>query len=218
MEEQPGGKLVLELVALRDIEPGEEILIHYGTAWEEAYERHCQEWEQHRLQSKTSNNNNYDDYVYAYTMNLQIKHQRMLRTEVEQMNDPYPSNLQLECYYVPHLYHEVVDKEDTDRVFVEWDYNNPQSRMPIQQMYHPNQLRPCQILHRLEIKVQQQHRTEYVYHVQLIDIPYIVHNVPRQMITFRDVPYTQDQQLDYTFRHEIQLPEDVFPQHWKDLL
>lgn len=30
IEEQPGGKLVLELFALRDIEPGEEILIHNG--------------------------------------------------------------------------------------------------------------------------------------------------------------------------------------------
>ena len=211
MEEQPGGKLVLELVAIQDIAQGEEILIHYGSAWEDAYQRHHQEWEH---SSPTMPNNDDGEYVYAFTKNQLMEHQPLLLTEAEQMDDPYPYNLQLECYYVPHLYHEVTD--DTNSKYMEWDSNNAQSMMHVKQMYHPNQLRPCQILHRLEMT--HDHHNEYVYHVQLIDIPYIVHNVPRHMITFRDVPYTQDQFKENVFRHEIQLPDDVFPHNWKDLL
>jgi hypothetical protein len=36
--------LVLDFVATRDIEPGEEILVHYGDEWEEAWTKHTELW------------------------------------------------------------------------------------------------------------------------------------------------------------------------------
>lgn len=36
--------LSLEIYALRDIAPGEEIFMDYGEAWEQAWEKHVQEW------------------------------------------------------------------------------------------------------------------------------------------------------------------------------
>ena len=111
--------------------------------------------------------------------------------------------------------------DDTNQNYIEWDSKNAPSMTPTNNIYHPNQLRPCQIVHRIERTLADDPGTEHavaVYQVQMMDVPYIVHNVPRHMITFRDIPYTQDQYLKHVFRHEIQLPDDVFPHHWKDLL
>lgn len=36
--------LSIDYIALRDIEPGEEILIDYGSAWEQAWQEHVQNW------------------------------------------------------------------------------------------------------------------------------------------------------------------------------
>ena len=218
LEEQPGGKLVLELVAIRDIVPGEEILIHYGAAWEDAYQRHVTEWEHMSIHMS-------DAYVYAHEMNERMEYQMPLRTTEEQTNDPYPFNVQMECYFVPHFYREVTKRTVTgepDHKFVEWNPANDPNSIHTKPIYHPHQLQPCQIHHRRETTTTttttKSLPTAFVYTVQMIDVPYQIHNVPRHMIVFRDVPYTQDQHLRNVFRHEIQLPDEVFPSHWKDLL
>mmetsp|Transcript_22413 Transcript_22413/g.32756 ORF Transcript_22413/g.32756 Transcript_22413/m.32756 type:complete len:533 (-) Transcript_22413:75-1673(-) len=36
--------LIMDFIALRDIAPGEEIFIDYGTEWEEAWDEHVREW------------------------------------------------------------------------------------------------------------------------------------------------------------------------------
>ena len=217
LQEQPGGKLVLELVAIRDIVPGEEILIHYGAAWEDAYQRHVTEWEHMSIHMN-------DAYVYAHEMNERMEYQMPLRTTEEQTNDPYPFNVQMECYFVPHFYREVTKRTmtgESDHRFVEWNPANDPNSINTKQIYHPHQLQPCQIHHRRETTTTTTTKplpTAFVYTVQMIDVPYPIHNVPRHMIVFRDVPYTQDQHLRNVFRHEIQLPDEVFPSHWKDLL
>ena len=46
---------------------------------------------------------------------------------------------------------------------------------------------------------------------------HIVTQVPRHAIRFTDKIYTTDPHLPTAFRHEIHLPDDVFPEQWKDL-
>lgn len=41
-------------------------------------------------------------------------------------------------------------------------------------------------------------------------------NTPRESIRFVDKPYMSDQHLDSAFRHEIDLPDDMFPLHWRN--
>ena len=36
--------LAMNVVATRDIQPGEEVFVDYGLAWEQAWENHIQNW------------------------------------------------------------------------------------------------------------------------------------------------------------------------------
>jgi hypothetical protein len=40
-------------------------------------------------------------------------------------------------------------------------------------------------------------------------------NVPRSQITFVNSPYTSDEFLKNVFRHEMMLPDTIFPEAWK---
>lgn len=42
-----------------------------------------------------------------------------------------------------------------------------------------------------------------------------VTNTPRESIRFVDRPYHSDQHLKSAFRHEIRIPDDMFPLHWR---
>jgi len=44
----------------------------------------------------------------------------------------------------------------------------------------------------------------------------IVANIPRKYINFIDLPYSTDQTMPGTFRHEIHLPDSLFPLSWID--
>ena len=83
------GALILEVVALRDLHPGEELFLDYGSAWEEAWETHVDNWEPPV---------NAADYVYPEDMD----ETETLRTVVEQQTDPYPQNLITMCATPDH--------------------------------------------------------------------------------------------------------------------
>jgi hypothetical protein len=50
------------------------------------------------------------------------------------------------------------------------------------------------------------------------DMIHIITHVPRHAIRFSDKMYTTDQHLENAFRKEIGIPDDIFPEQWKDLL
>lgn len=80
---KPGG-LILEVVALRDIVPGEELFLDYGRAWEAAWKSHVSMWRP-PVNAQT--------YVYP----ADIDETTPLRTVLEQQKDPYPDNLLTVC-------------------------------------------------------------------------------------------------------------------------
>jgi hypothetical protein len=41
-------------------------------------------------------------------------------------------------------------------------------------------------------------------------------DAPRNATKFFDLPYTTDMHLDTVFRHELEIPEDKFPNAWRD--
>ena len=45
----------------------------------------------------------------------------------------------------------------------------------------------------------------------------IVHSIPPRAIEFVDLPDTKDQYLRNAFRHEIDIPDSIFPKQWMDL-
>ena len=78
------GAIILEVVALRDIQPGEELFLDYGAEWDAAWKKHVQEWKPFKA----------EEYVYPADMDLT----KAFRTLQEQESNPYPPNLATACF------------------------------------------------------------------------------------------------------------------------
>lgn len=197
---------MMELVALRDIEKGDEILLDYGSHWVDAWVGHLQQWS-----PKLGD----DTYTPSYVMDDAIQ---VLRTEQELQNSPYPANVFTSCYYRysdNKVEAERLANADDDTVTV---FRWKQTRG----LFQPQNLRPCKVMERdeldttLQFKVQIMNRpglaaTERIPKGQV----HVVSHVPRNAITFSDRIYTTDQHLENAFRHPIGLGS-LFPEAWKE--
>ena len=206
--------LVLELVATRDITPGEDILLDYGAAYQRAWERHVRSWTFAGVETP-SYMLRVEDGGDARDPNVEP----YIRTLREQLVRPYPRNVLTMCLYRYH--------GNEGRTRVPW---SPED-------VGPRHWRPCHILERQSVS----HRfsandNNYYYTVAVENRPHmppeeviqnqndqgddqehVVTDVPAAAIRLADEPYTTDQHLANAFRHEIHIPDDVFPEAWKDL-
>ena len=80
-----------DIVAIRDLQPGEEVLIDYGQEWEEAWNEHVSNWVPETYHVDSSMFNCIDDKSCMSTPPI--------RTKEEQLDEPYPENLSLFCFF-----------------------------------------------------------------------------------------------------------------------
>jgi hypothetical protein len=180
--------LVLELIALRNIAMGEEILLDYGPAYQSAWDQHVLSWEFAGMETP------------CYMMNPN----EPFRTVTEAQSNPLPANIRNLC-----LYQYEGNKGQSN---VQWKYSN----------IGTHRWRPCTILERSSDNssytvamenLPQMNPSEVIHG----DEPHVVTGVPAQVIRWVDEMYTTDQHLPNAFRHEIHIPDEVFPASWKDL-
>jgi hypothetical protein len=182
------GKPMIEIVALRDIKPNEEIFIDYGQGWEEAWSKHVESW------NPTEEHQEYisaEDYLKngAYTV----------RTTEEQKENPYPSNLQLVCIFpgrkgetdcrLPCDIDERIDDDGESHYDVSYKlkvHNTTAKRMIAWDI--------CAI------------GRDELY----------ADSISAEDITLIDKWATKDQHLDFAFRHEIGVPEKFSPSLWME--
>ena len=189
--------LMLEFVATRDIQEGDEIFLNYGDSWEAAWLFHVSKWQ--RDYSK-------QEYSYAHLFDNETK---VIKTQREQhqQNTFYPDNLFTSCYY---------NYRKKNGHFVRWGESNT--------TFWDTYLRPCEVIDRKEDP-----QGKMLYTVVMRNryglseserIPkgerHIVSDLPRQAIRFTNKIYTTDQHMENAFRHEITLPDDIFPLNWID--
>lgn len=140
-----------------------------------------------------------------------------LLTETEQLSDPYPDNIIFYCHYgyKPGVKHGP------------WNWIDEYAQLPIS---------PCKIVSRTAGNANA-NEVAYYYEVALLDKDEIeieleglaengvypppgethtLVNVPRWAIQVRDKPYTKDEYLANSFRHEMMLPDEIFPETWKN--
>ena len=79
--------LFWDFIAMREIQPGEEIFLDYGDDWEKAWTEHVKNWKPPI---------DAEDYISARQW-VQENPDAMLRTEEEQGIDPYPDNFEMRC-------------------------------------------------------------------------------------------------------------------------
>lgn len=200
---------MLELVATRKVDKGEELHLDYGDEWEQAWNKHVSSWQprdediQH-VSAETMNND--DSYL-------------VLRTHQEQQLKPYPPDVFTSCYYKysPDGPNPATSDSVPDRSAARWK----------PEMITLRNLRPCMVVRRDEVVVDNFQTHVYTVHVmnrptlnEAQRIPkghmHFATHVPRHAILFSDKTYTSDQHLGHAFRKEISLGE-IFPDQWKDI-
>jgi len=186
-EEHTG--LIIDIVATRDIQVGEEIFLDYGIHWENAWRDHVRRWRKRK-----------QNYIYSF----ELQSTQTVRTVFEQNDDPYPSNIMTVCF-VP----KDISMSESTLNSSDW-YEIPNL------LYFGDNALPCEITERL---VQEDDPGGlYTAEVQFSENKILVSKIPRKFIHFVDKAYTTDESLKSTFRHAIGVPDDFFPDEWMDLM
>jgi len=188
--------LSLDFVALRDIEKGEEITIDYGIEWETAWQEHVKNFDPPR-----------PGYRPAFELN------DMVDLKIPTAFEPLENQLEgvitfCRSYYFPEDHDFSPYKFDTDEDTDEgadWHYT---CRVL---MRHDNNRYTVEVFHR------ERWLNKFDIYEQHKDTPlYILFDVPRDAMFFRDKVYARDHHQPWAFRHEMGLPDDIFPDVWKN--
>jgi SET domain len=176
--------LAMELIALRDIQSGEEIFLDYGDEWEAAWQNHIANFVP--IDGAAT-------YVAAWQLNDSTE---TLRTEFEAIENPYPDNVVLKMNLA--FANQSLKKRNTkitEAMMSDYDYVE------------------CEILRRRKGEEQ----GEYLYAVfSSSHGDYMVEDVPRFGFKFEDQPGTTDIFNSNAFRHDIRIPDELFPKTWKN--
>jgi hypothetical protein len=194
-ESESGARLAMELIALRDIHQDEEIFLDYGDEWEEAWQEHVRTW---------APVPDAEQYVSAKQFNEETDR---LKTGLEQSKDPYPMNVGLKFDQAFHT--NSISWKDVMRrggSLQEWKKK------------HDAEYADCEITRHREGS---DGRLLYTADIPDKDdrkkIRLVVEDMPREAFVFQDRPYTSDMFLTNAFRHDIRIPDDIFPDAWKNM-
>lgn len=186
--------LMMEIVAIGDIPQGAEITIDYGTRWNQAWEHHIESWEVLNGDpvinpAYTAKLMNGEGGGRGYTDGDEPSNgTSIVRTLDEQDDRPYPDCVRIACYH-----------SKTSGPYI---YTEP----------HAQSLHFCDVVDRYR----KGDRYWYDVRVKGFGIQ-VLTGVPRTSIKFVAGKRCSDMHLQGAFRHEIQVPDEIFPDRWMDL-
>lgn len=196
-------KLAMDFVTTRPIAEGEEVLLDYGDTWEKAWQSHVRNW----------NVTAADEYVSAFMLNANATF-TPFRTEFEQIEEPYPGNVNLECD--SEVWNRINQTLFNTTLII--NHTKPEDHIDYWN---------CDVLRRRTVngtdlytviitrpeetkkkkKKQTEEEKEKEKHLKLKNIPSIA-------IRFTDRPYTSDMFIKGAFRHPIGVSDDLWPIDW----
>lgn len=227
LAEQPVRGLAFEIVAKRDIFPGEEVFIDYGIDWELAWAHHQQQWSP---PSKAI-----PSWLSAKEANQDLG---PIRPELvagdlrEEVNHPYlftgcqywETNADRHRVYRQELKWQLLSDEEMLERYADscGDYCSGTRRT---YAHHRDASHwPCTVLRYDPVEdsyVVRMHRAPWA---DDDDVPWHTNNVPRLLYNYTRgsihyfvKPFASDQHLPGVFRHPMGIRDDMFPQQWKNL-
>jgi hypothetical protein len=193
--------LLMDIVATKDIERGDEILLYYGEEWEEKWTSHIARWE-------SSQKNFTDTLRIQTTVDLNsIEKEEMIKTIAELEEEPLPEHIMTRCgFALPG--EDVQGSTGVGTVIKGYSAADPK-------------FVPCEILDveplegtdRYMYRAKVEHRSPQG-DVTLYSVKY---DSSQNFMRYTDKPYTRDYYSKGAFRHEIGLSEGIMPDHWLDL-
>jgi SET domain len=202
--------LIMELVAQRDIDVGEEIFLNYGPEWETKWNEFTKKWKV----------NDYDKrFASSESLNERLE---WLKTTDELDSEQYTfsnhNQILTVCFMDKMSKFQVATEPGSMRTF-RW---NGSKKM----FYSADAAHPCEIVDRnltdssFDEAYDRQDSVlpvQATYTVILQDDKVKVIDVPRKAILFFDDQYKSDNFWRKAFRHEMHLPDHMVPPAWRDL-
>jgi hypothetical protein len=191
--------LMMEIVALRDIGPDEEILIDYGAEWSSAWDAHVVDWNKKIKAGEIPK----EWPLRALDMN-EVYRTKTYNTAKELEKDPYPENVMLKGFLMVQESANAGTEEDPKI------WGEP----PARTAYESDNLFDMMVTDRVEVKDDDSLIMPYNYTVKWTNVhgeSTYVKEVPHQALVFVDAPTTGDQFVENAFRHYIGIPDDIFP-------
>jgi hypothetical protein len=232
LSDQTSRGLAFEIVALREIRPGDEVFIDYGEEWERAWARHVARWTpasfppgwtpQDRWVSAEEANRDAGPVLPELISGDLRKtvHHPYLFTGCqfwETNEDVHP------VYKKPRDWHDMWDEDVLDR------YSDPGDRFcegdhRLYPHHRDGSHWPCTVVDHNEEEdtyVVRIHRAPWATDSYLPwddnELPRLLRNYKRDSIHYFVQPYASDQHLAGVFRHDIRIRDDIFPPQWKNV-
>jgi len=204
--------LSFNVIATRDIQPGEEVFIDYGDAWEEAWKEHLRSWQPPSKHSKYSS--------YMSVTKLTKNHD--IRTTVELAKNPYADNVVVKCLFA--------ENDDNPLLLPPSNWRDMSDAALIQKYSHPGGIYSISSkefisrdyfwrydLCNIYFHGDDDRLTVGIYAISN-DIPLIFTDYPSESVRFVSKEFTSDEHLPNSFRHPIGLQDKaMFPEQWKNL-
>lgn len=211
--------MMLDVVATRAIHPDEEVFIDYGEEWESAWDAHVQNYGnpcQSEPARKTSmiissmnlDKFNQDHHVWSIDHFTVCQKRKVVPTDsflvVENMEESLLHPESIEGYTLPVL--ESFSSITWQHIGFNITETDPVSRRT-----------PCMILGASNYTA----TFDVVYLLPSTVTPnsgkvFRVVDLPADDLQFIPMPFRSDTFHKKSFRHPIKIPDDVFPEHWKD--
>lgn len=215
--------LSMDIVALHNIVPGEEIFMDYGVEWENAWQKHVKEWKvmEPVMSAKEANDANYQSAPPAFIVTGD------LRPTPKDKN----KHLFAGCLYWKTSWdsHRIWSEENpewtnlTDAEILQKYSDNGSQYVGSYRKHYGMAYWPCLV-------VRPEDETKSTFIVRILQNPFMdeqpweehhlprfLTNYPRKSIHFFVRKNKADQYLPGVFRHKIGIPDEIFPSHWKNL-
>jgi len=213
--------LIMEMVATRDIAAGEEVFLNYGSDWESSWNDYVDNWKPTPEKKRP---------VSSVELNRRLE---WLRTESQELpgdGEPYPipnaDDVFTVCFVADLSEATEKSRDDTDGTTHRWTGSEDLFASDAYAY-------PCTVLERMGSQsgaVDVQNAYDRADSIEPVHLKYrvqldldddeemvMVDGVPRKAIQFFDRPYMSENTMRDAFRHEIQLPDHMVTEAWRDL-
>lgn len=182
--------LQLDFVATRDINKEEEILIDYGTLWQAAWDNHASQFQHEKYRSSL--------YMPSYELNQLLQNENyVLRTESDREYELDGVRLHCRRWYID----DILEKNEFDE-----DGHQPCSIIQKIDGFDSYVVRLSRLIDNGDEVRSTSRENETI----------IFFGIPRDAFFFIDLPYSRDIHQDWAFRHPMMIPDEIFPDIWKN--
>jgi hypothetical protein len=203
--------LLFDIVATRDIHPGEEIFIDYGPLWQSSWEHYREEWYA-SFGLSTSHNSGADDLLLQVDGSAVVDHNNTFTACWYNFEDDTAQKSVLQEKEQPFYFSGV---NTTTLTLFDWVYTSPPT-------WTLGGLYPCHIIkHEVDPSG---HRWFTANITSLVRTPKttsrIVQKIPRHAILPVNPRWSADSMKmtgPAPFRQYISIPDEIFPTAWMDL-